>query len=104
MDHAHPHEGPPALSPAPLFWRSRYAIGLMVLGAAAGYFLVSEHRAHFLGALPFLILLACPLMHVFMHGGHGGHGGHRRHTGESGGEGSSKASPKPGDTKSGERL
>jgi hypothetical protein len=24
--------------------------------------------------LPWLILLACPLMHIFMHGGHGGHG------------------------------
>jgi hypothetical protein len=23
--------------------------------------------------LPFLVLLACPLMHFFMHGGHGGH-------------------------------
>jgi hypothetical protein len=31
-----------------------------------------------LGALPFLFLflLACPLLHLFMHGGHGGHGGH----------------------------
>ena len=58
------------------FWRSRYAIGLLVMGAIAAYFLLSEHRAHFFGALPFLLLLACPLMHVFMHGGHGGHAGH----------------------------
>ena len=57
------------------FWRSRYAIGLLVMGAVAAYFLLSEHRAHFFGALPFLLLLACPLMHVFMHRGHGGHGG-----------------------------
>ena len=57
------------------FWRSRYAVGLLVMGAIATYFLLSEHRAHFFGALPFLLLLACPLMHVFMHGGHGGHGG-----------------------------
>ena len=55
------------------FWGSRYAIGLLVLGAIAAYFLQSEHRAHFFGALPFLLLLACPLMHVFMHRGHGGH-------------------------------
>jgi hypothetical protein len=27
--------------------------------------------------LPFLFLLACPLLHLFMHGGHGSHGGHR---------------------------
>ena len=57
------------------FWRSRYAIGLLVMGAVAVYFLMTEHRAHFFGALPFLLLLACPLMHMFMHGGHGGHGG-----------------------------
>ena len=57
------------------FWSSRYAVGLIVFGAIATYFLLSEHRAHFFGALPFLLLLACPLMHVFMHHGHGGHGG-----------------------------
>ena len=68
------------------FWGSRYAIGLLVLGAIAAYFLLSEHRAHFFGALPFLLLLACPLMHVFMHGGHGRHGGSsaHRHGGEEG--------------------
>ncbi len=57
------------------FWGSRYSIGLIVMGAIAAYFLLSEHRAHFFGALPFLLLLACPLMHLFMHHGHGGHGG-----------------------------
>lgn len=55
------------------FWGSRYAMGLLVFGGIALYFLLSEHRAHFLGVLPLLFLLACPLMHVFMHGGHGGH-------------------------------
>ena len=79
MNHDHAHPQQPAHQPdqdnAPPFWRSRYAIGLLVLGAVAAYFLLSEHRAHFFGALPFLLLLACPLMHVFMHGGHGGHGG-----------------------------
>lgn len=41
------------------------------LGIAA-FFLWTEHRAHLLGALPYLLLLACPLMHVFHHG-HGHH-------------------------------
>lgn len=46
--------------------------------AIAAFFLFSEHRAHALGALPFLLLLACPLMHFFMHGGHDkDKGGHR---------------------------
>lgn len=41
----------------------------------AGFFLLSEHRAHFLGLLPYLLLLACPLMHIYHgHGGHGAHG------------------------------
>lgn len=62
---------------SPGFWTSRYAIGLLVIGAVAGYFLLTEHRAHFFGALPFLLLLACPLMHVFMHHGHGAHAHHR---------------------------
>lgn len=68
---------PDSLPPpkAPGFWRSRYALGLLVMGAIAAYFLASEHRAHFIGALPLLLLLACPLMHVFMHNGHGSHGG-----------------------------
>ena len=38
--------------------------------AIAAFFLFSEHRAHALGALPFLLLLACPLMHIFMHRDH----------------------------------
>lgn len=44
--------------------------------AVAGFFLFTEHRAHALGILPYLLLLACPLMHLFMHHGHGGHGRH----------------------------
>ncbi len=38
--------------------------------------LFTEHRAHVLGILPYLFLLACPLMHIFMHHGHGGHHHH----------------------------
>ena len=57
-------------------WRTRYGIGLLVLGAVAAFFLLTEHRAHVFGALPFLLILACPLMHLFMHRGHGGHGHH----------------------------
>ena len=34
---------------------------------AALFFLVSEHRAHWCGALPYLLLLACPLLHL-LHG------------------------------------
>jgi hypothetical protein len=52
--------------------------GLVLIGFSviAGILLFTEHRAHVLGALIWLPLLLCPLMHIFMHGGHGGHGGH----------------------------
>jgi hypothetical protein len=53
------------------FWRSRYAIGLVVFGGIALFFLLSEHRAHTLGALPYLLLAASPFLHFFMHRGHG---------------------------------
>lgn len=62
--------GPDDHQSSPRFWGSRYSIGLVVFGAVASYFLLTEHRAHVVGALPFLLLLACPLMHVFMHRGH----------------------------------
>ncbi len=60
--------------------------------AIAGFFLFTEHRAHLFGMLPFVFLLACPLLHMFGHGSHGGHGSgaqgshgaHRNHGGPAG--------------------
>lgn len=57
--------------------RRRFPVASIVLVgflAIAGFFLILEHRAHLLGWFPFLIILLCPLMHIFMHRGHGGHG------------------------------
>ena len=50
---------------------TRWLVLIAFIGLG-GYLLAGEHRVHVLAALPFLILLACPLMHLFMHGGHGG--------------------------------
>lgn len=51
-------------------------IVLIFFVTAAGYFLWTEHKAHVIQFLPWIFLLLCPLMHLFMHGGHrGGHGG-----------------------------
>lgn len=52
--------------------RFRHAWVFWIFLAIALAFLALEHRVHLLGALPYLLLLACPLMHLFMH--HGGHG------------------------------
>lgn len=61
-------------------WRFRWVLfGFL---AVAGIALVLEHRAHLSGYLyylPYLLLLACPLLHLFMHGGHGAHGDHAGH-------------------------
>jgi Protein of unknown function (DUF2933) len=57
-------------------WRTKGGVVLCGFLIIAGFYLLTEHTAHVLGALPFLLLAACPLMHLFMHHGHGGHGGH----------------------------
>lgn len=52
----------------------RYLVGIFGFLVVAGYFLWTEHEAHIRTALPYLpwlLLLTCPLMHIFMHGGHG---------------------------------
>lgn len=56
--------------------RAAWIFGILAIVAAV--FLLAEHRAHVLGILPWIVVLACPLMHIFMHGGHG-HGVHGRH-------------------------
>ncbi len=55
------------------WYQSRLTWVLLVLIAIGAFFLVTQHIAHVLGALPFLLLLLCSLMMLFMHGGHGGH-------------------------------
>ena len=51
--------------------------GWIAVGAAAlvGGYLVIWHGVHVAAALPFLVILACPLMHIFMHRRHGSHHG-----------------------------
>ena len=39
----------------------------------------AEHRAHLFGILPFLLLITCPLMHMFMRRRHGSRGGGSQH-------------------------
>ena len=52
---------------------SRAKLVFWCFAAVAAFLLAFEHRVHLPQALPYLLLLACPLMHLFMHGGHGSH-------------------------------
>jgi hypothetical protein len=61
------------------FWRSKAGIVCAGFLAIAAFFLITEHTAHVLGALPWQLFAACPLMHLFMHHGHGSHD-HGTHT------------------------
>ncbi len=59
--------------------KSKANIALIIFLIIGAFFLVTEHRAHLvrgLPYLPFLLLLACPLTHFFMHRKHG-HGSPR---------------------------
>ena len=71
------------------FFASRANLVLLGFLAIGGYFLVTEHWAHIVPFLPWLFLLACPLMHFFMHGGRSRHGG----GGDSGGSASGDNKP-----------
>lgn len=67
MDHAHHRSGSSRM-------QSRLRLVLPAVPAVAALLLWEEHQAHVLGALPYALLLLCPLMHLFMHAGHGKHG------------------------------
>jgi hypothetical protein len=64
---------PSVAPPRPPIWRSPFGLALLAASAVGAYFLLTGHFDHVLQAVPYLILLACPLMHVF----HRGHHGHR---------------------------
>ncbi len=57
-------------------WRTRSNIAFVIFLVIGGYFLWTEHRAHVIEFLPWVLLLACLGMHMFMHGGHGSHEPH----------------------------
>lgn len=71
MTSSHQHTSPNQ------FWKNPLVIVALIV---IGYWLFAYHSQHLLGWLPYAIILLCPLMHIFMHGGHG-HGGsdHQHH-------------------------
>ena len=59
------------------WWRDPSNLALAVFLAIGAYFLWTEHKAHVIAALPWVLIGGCLAMHLFMHGGHGHGGGHR---------------------------
>ena len=78
MNHDHQHQ--PDSSKKTQSRAKWIFIGFFIIAA---FFLATEQRAHLSEWLSsygiWLLVLACPLMHLFMHGGHGGHGGEGGH-------------------------
>lgn len=60
----------------PSAWSTYSRTVFIAFAAIAAGLIAYEHRVHVLGVLPWLLILACPLMHMVMHHGHGGHSGH----------------------------
>jgi hypothetical protein len=50
------------------FLGSKLGWAVTLILAALGAYLLWTHTGHVLTAVPYLILLACPLMHLFGHG------------------------------------
>ena len=61
------------------WFKSRANITLLVFLGIGGYFLLTEHWAHVIQALPYLLVLGCIVMHLFMHHGHGHSGDGNEH-------------------------
>lgn len=60
----------PGCSPRVFKWLLAGAV------AITAFYVFSEHRVHVVLVLPYLLVLACPLMHLFMHRGHHRDGQH----------------------------
>lgn len=71
---------------------SRFKWVLIAFTAIAGYFLITEHRAHVIEYLPVALLLGCIFLHKFMHAGHSQHGSHGK-----------SREPSPGEKAKGDR-
>ncbi len=71
-------QGTPAHPHRIAWWRSRAGVVAIGFALVAAFYPLREHYGHVLGALPYILLLACPLMHLLTHRGHR-HGEGGRH-------------------------
>lgn len=70
-NHLHtPSSSSESPQPARALW-----IAAAMAALIGAFFVLREHWGHVAGYWPYLLLLACPVMHLFHgHGGHGHHG------------------------------
>lgn len=54
--------------------RKPLTVAQLMVALIVVFYLLREHWGHVAGLWPYLLLLACPLMHLFH--GHGAHGHH----------------------------
>lgn len=85
--HTDNHQPPTRPPGDPKPYRALRTAALMVALIGA-FFLLREHWGHVAGYWPYLLLMACPLMHLFH-----GHGAHGRHHGQ--GSGADRPTDKP---------
>jgi len=57
-------------------------VAVAMTALIVAFYLLREHWGHVAGFWPYLLLLACPVMHLFH--SHGGHGGHSHHDADAG--------------------
>ena len=68
--------------------RKPLTVALLMVALIVVFYLLREHWGHVAGLWPYLLLLACPLMHLFHGpGGHGRHGTHGRQGSDHGSHG-----------------
>ncbi len=53
-----------------LWWKTPFGMVCSVIFLVTLFVLIQDHTAHIGNYWIWLILLACPLMHIFMHGSH----------------------------------
>lgn len=60
----------------PSWFEKPLNIAIIMVVVIGLFYLLREHWGHITGFWPYLLLMLCPLMHIFM--GHGGHGGNTK--------------------------
>jgi len=92
MDYDHEQVQPQTSPASGEKWARRKSAGIMAV-AIIGFYLLSRHSGIVPNVALYLVLLACPLMHVFIHRRHAGH--NTRHGRDPAGSGETACERRP---------